>query len=136
MNGARVLVVDTHGDSATFLCRLLDAAGFQTASTPRAEVALDSVLTEGVATVLVAHAGELGATVDVLRSARSRPEPVVNGVGLVALVDDEAAMEVVLAAGADAVLVRPVEAEQLVETVTEVCATTPEARAGRRRAGS
>lgn len=132
---ARVLVVDDDQSSATTLQRVLGAAGFDTAVVRSNRMTLAVVRDEDVAVVLVANTGRgIGATTELVAQLRTRPEPPLYQVGIVALVDDEVDAAFGLGEEADAVLVRPVAADLLVDVVTEVAATTSTARAARRSA--
>lgn len=132
---ARVLVVDDDRQSADTLRRVLDAAGFDTASVRTTRLALAVVRDEDVAVVLVANTGRgIGATTDLVTRLRTRPEPQLRAAGIVALVDDEVDAAFGLGDEADAVLVRPVAADRLVDVVTEIAATPPDARTARRSA--
>lgn len=132
---ARVLVVDDDRQSADTLQRVLDAAGFDTASVRTTRWALGVVRDEDVAVVLVANTGRgIGATTDLVARLRTRPEPQLRAAGIVALVDDEVDAAFGLGDEADAVLVRPVAADRLVDVVTEVAATPADARTARRSA--
>lgn len=132
---ARVLVVDDDRSSATTLQRILAAAGFDTAVVRTTRLALSVVRDEDVAVLLVANSGRgIGATTDLVAQLRTRPEPPLRDAGIVALVDDEVDAAFGLGEEADAVLVRPVDADRLVDVVTEVAATTTAARTARRSA--
>jgi CheY-like chemotaxis protein len=131
---ARVVVVDDKRDSATTVGAVLGAAGFEAASTADTTSAIESVLHEGVDVVLAAHSsGGATRSAEVVREIRTRAEPLVRDVSVVVLVDDAGGADAALAAGADSVLIRPVEADRIVEAVTEVAATAPSVRAARRR---
>lgn len=131
--GVRVLVVDDRADAAELLVRVLSAAGFRAAAVADRRRALRVVATEHVAVVAAAHGpARLAATTDLVTSLRSRPEPPLRDVGLVVLLDDAADARFGLGAEADAVVVRPVDAGDLVDEVTDVAATDPAARALRR----
>jgi DNA-binding response OmpR family regulator len=133
---ARVLVVDDDHRSATTLCRLLDAAGFHAVVVRTQRLATEVVRDERVAVVLVSNSTRgIAATTDLVTAMRTRPEPQLRDVGVVALVDDEIDAAFGLGDEADGVLVRPVDAGRLVDVVTEVAATAPAARSARRRAG-
>jgi DNA-binding NarL/FixJ family response regulator len=133
--GARVVVVDDHPDAGRTVCAVLGVAGFDAVTTRDAAAATESVASEGVAVVVVAHAaGTAGRSTDLVRTLRTSVEPTVRDVSVVVLVDDAGGADAALAAGADSVLIRPVEAERIVEAVTEVAATDPAVRADRRRA--
>jgi DNA-binding response OmpR family regulator len=133
---ARVLVVDDDHRSATTLQQVLDAAGFHSAVVRTRRVVTDVVRDEQVAVVLVSNSSRgIAATTDLVALLRTRPEPPLRDVGIVALVDDEIDAAFGLGDEADAVLVRPVDAGRLVDVVTEVAATPAAARVARRRAG-
>jgi DNA-binding NarL/FixJ family response regulator len=132
--GARVVVVDDHPDAGRTVCAVLGAAGFEAVTTRDATAATESVASEGVAVVVVAHAaGNAVRSADLVRTLRSSVDPTTRDVSVLALVDDAGGADAALVAGADSVLIRPVEAERIVEAVTEVAATDASVRADRRR---
>jgi len=132
--GARVVVVDDHHDAGHTVCVVLGAAGFEAVTTRDVRAAVDAVANEGVAVVVAAHgAGGAPRSAALVNELRSAPEPGTRDVSVVVLVDDAGGADAALAAGADSVLVRPVEAERIVEAVTEVAATDASVRAARRR---
>ncbi len=133
---ARVLVVDDDHRSAATLQRVLGAAGFDSAVVRTRRLVTAVVHDEQVAVVLMSNAARgIAATTDLVALLRTRPEPVLRDVGIVALVDDEVDAAFGLGDEADAVLVRPVDAGRLVDVVTEVAATPAASRTARRRAG-
>ncbi len=135
-SGARVLIAEDHRNTAALLSRLLSVAGFHPASASEPSVITDVVLHEDVAVVLASYSGRgIAATTDLVGALRSRPEPELSEVGVVALVDDEADARFGLAAAADAVLVRPVDVTALADALTDVAATHASMRAARRAAG-
>ena len=82
------------------------------------------VVAEEVPVVVASFTGRgVGATTALLRELRSRPEPALRDAGFVAIVDAEIDAALGLETEADRVLVRPVEAEELVDAVTEVAAS-------------
>ncbi|MDQ2677484.1 MAG: hypothetical protein M3Y51_01970 [Actinomycetota bacterium] len=136
-SGARVLIAEDHRDTALLLSQLLSVAGFHPASASDTSVITDVVLHEDVAVVLASYSGRgIAATTDLVGALRSRPEPALSGVGVVALVDHESDARFGLGASADAVLVRPVDVTQLADALTDVAATRVAARTARRAAGA
>jgi DNA-binding response OmpR family regulator len=133
--GARVLVVEDHPDTARLLTTVLGAAGFDARAWHRAESVADVLVAESVAALVVSFSGRgIAATTELVAALRARPEELVAGAAIVALVDDEVDLRFGLADAADAVLVRPVPADQLVNAVTEAAATSAAARQLRRPA--
>jgi len=130
----RVLILDDRRDNAAFLCSIFTAHAFEAASTSDVHRAIDSVLEEDVDVVVVAYASDGGATAHAVTLVRSSPESTVRDVAVVALVDDPWSAEQAIAAGADAVLVRPVHASRLVAVISRSGATKPASRAARRTA--
>ena len=131
----RVVVVDDHADAGRTVCAVLSAAGFETVATREQTAATESVIHEGVSVLVAAHsAGGAAQSADLVRELRSGAHPTLRDVSVVVLVDDAGGADAALAAGADSVLIRPVESERLVEAVTEVAATDADQRAARRRA--
>jgi DNA-binding response OmpR family regulator len=130
----RVLILDDRRDSAAFLCSIFTTHAFEAASTSDVHRAMDSVLDEGVDVVVVAYLSDGGATAHAVTRVRSSPEAAVRDVAMVTLVDDPWSAEQAIAAGADAVLVRPVHASRLVAVVSRSAATKPASRAARRTA--
>lgn len=128
MAGARVLVAEDRPGAAQLITTILRTAGFDAAPVDH-EYTATRVLTDEVVPVVVASfSGRgVGATTALLRELRSRPEPQLRGAGVVAIVDDPADAAFGIGSEADAVLVRPVDAADLVDAVTEVAST------GRRR---
>jgi CheY-like chemotaxis protein len=121
--GARVLIGEDRADTARLLGEVLGAAGFVTAPVRHESTAARILAHEEVPVVLASFSGRgVGATAALLREIRSRPEPHVRGAAVVALVDDPRDAALGIGTEADAVLVRPVDAERLVDTVTEVAA--------------
>ena len=124
MAGARVLVAEDREDAARLLGVVLGAAGFRTASVPHELIATRVIATEAVPVVVSSFSGRgVGATAALLRELRSRPEPALRDAGVVAIVDAEVDAAFGIGSDADAVLVRPVDAERLVEAVTEVASS-------------
>jgi len=130
----RVLILDDRRDSASFLCSIFTAHAFESASTSDIHRAMDSVLEEDVDVVVVAYLSDGAATAHAVTRVRSSPEAAVRDVAMVTLVDDPWSAEQAIAAGADAVLVRPVHASRLVAVVSRSAATKPASRAARRTA--
>ena len=131
--GARVLIAEDHRDTATLLTQLLSVAGFHPATATESQVITDVVLHEDVAVVLASFSGRgIAATTDLVGALRSRPEPVLAGVGVVAIVDDPSDALFGLGVEADAVLVRPVDVALLADALTDVAATGADVRAARR----
>lgn len=133
-SGARVLVVEDQPDTAMLLTTVLRAAGFDARSIAQGSWVPAVVLDEDV-TVLVVSFSQRGiaAATQLVGQLRGRPEAPLAEAGIVALVDDEIDALFGLGDAADAVLVRPVPADRLVDAVTEIAATPPAARRLRRR---
>jgi CheY-like chemotaxis protein len=132
---ARVLVVEDDQHGAATLREVLSAAGFQVAVVRTDRLATEVVVHEDVAVVVLANTRRgIAATTRLVATLRTRPEPQLRDAGVVALVEDEVDAAFGLGDEADAVLVRPVDADRLVDVVTEVASTSPAARAARRRA--
>lgn len=124
MAGARVLVAEDRADAARLLTTVLGAAGFEAAPVSHEYTATRALGRHEVPVVVASFTGRgVGATAALLRELRSRPEPSLRAAGVVAIVDHETDAAFGIAAEADAVLVRPVDAERLVDAVTEVAAT-------------
>jgi DNA-binding response OmpR family regulator len=122
--GARVLVAEDRAGTATLLTEVLGAAGFDAAPVDHEVLAAQVLASEEVPVVVASFSGRgVGATTALLRELRSRPEPALRDAGFVAIVDAEIDAALGLATEADRVLVRPVEAEELVDAVTEVAAS-------------
>jgi CheY-like chemotaxis protein len=123
MPGARVLVAEDRDGTARLLTEVLGAAGFHAAPVAHEYTATQVLADEDVPVVLASFSGRgIGATTALLRELRSRPEPRLRDAGVVVLVDDERDAAFGVAKEADAVLVRPVDADRLVDAVTEVAA--------------
>ncbi len=130
---ARVLVVEEDRSHAEALSRVLEAAGFHVASVRSPTLALRCLRDEHVAVLVLSNSVRgIAATTRLVTSLRSRPEPQLHDAGIVAIVDDQVDAAFGLGDDADVVLIRPVEADRLVDAVTEVASTDPEARAARR----
>ena len=124
MPGARVLVAEDRAGAASLLTEVLGAAGFDAAPVEHEALAAQVLASEDVPVVVASFTGRgVGATTALLRELRSRPEPTLREAGFVAIVDAEIDAALGLATEADRVLVRPVEAEELVDAVTEVAAS-------------
>lgn len=124
MPGARVLVAEDRAGAATLLTEVLGAAGFDAAPVGHEALAAQVLASEEVPVVVASFSGRgVGATTALLRELRSRPEPALRDAGFVAIVDAEIDAALGLATEADRVLVRPVEADELVDAVTEVAAS-------------
>jgi len=134
LRGARVLVVEDHADTALVLTSVLGAAGFDARAWDRADEVADVVVAESVAVLVVSFSGRgIAATTELVGALRARPEAALGGAAIVALVDDEIDLRFGLAEAADAVLVRPVPADRLVDAVTDAAATSAATRERRRR---
>jgi DNA-binding NarL/FixJ family response regulator len=132
--GTRVVVVDDRTDAGATVAAVLGGAGFEAVTTGDLTATMEAVLHEGVAVVVAAHgSGGVGVSARFVQSLRDRPEPALRDVSVVALVDDPTSADAALSAGADSVLLRPVESDRLVEAVTDVAALDPTSRAARRR---
>jgi DNA-binding NarL/FixJ family response regulator len=122
--GARVLVAEDRVGPAILLTEVLATAGFHAAPVAHELIVTRVVAAEDVAVVVASFSGRgVGATASLLRELRSRPEPGVRHVGVVAILDDESDAAFGIGSDADAVLLRPVDAERLVDAVTEVAAS-------------
>ena len=135
MARVRVLLAEDRQDTSRLLAAVLGAAGFQVASVPHEVLVAPVLVAEEVRVVVASFCGRgVGATAALLRELRSRPEPVLRDACVVAIVDDEVDAAFGIGTDADAVLVRPVDAGELVDAVTEVAASWGRDR--RRRAGT
>jgi DNA-binding response OmpR family regulator len=133
-DSARVLVVEDRRDTAELLTSVIRAAGFDARSCARATSVAEVIMEEEVAVLVVSFSGlGIAATTDLVGALRSRPESPLANAAVVALVDEEVDVLFGLGDAADAVLVRPVRADRLVDTITEVAATSAAARLLRRR---
>ena len=130
---ARVLVVEEDPRHGEALSRVLDAAGFQVAVVRSAALALRCMRDEQVAVVVLSNSVRgIAVTTAMVARLRTRPEPQLRDAGVVAIVDDQVDAAFGLGEDADVVLVRPVDAERLVDAVTEVASTDADARSARR----
>ena len=95
---------------------------------------------EQVAVVLCAYSGDGTPSAALIRRIRSRSEPAIHDVGIVALVDEPWAADRAAQAGADAVLVRPVHSSRLLTVINQTAASSAHqgiaAPPSDRRAGS
>lgn len=129
-----MLVVEDRADTAQLLASVLRTAGFEAATVRGARSVPEVLLEEGVAVVVVSFSGHgIAATTELVGELRSRPEGPLMHAGIVALVDDEIDVLFGLGDAADAVLIRPVPADRLIDVITDVAATPPAARQLRRR---
>ncbi len=101
--------------AAALIGRLLTDAGAEVAVTPSSEAAALSVEEEGVAVVVVTD-----GTLDLVAGLRSSASRKQRSVAVVVVLDTEHEADEALRSGADSVLIRPVEADRLVETVTRL----------------
>ena len=125
MAGVRVLVAEDRAGAATLLIEVLGAAGFDAAPVAHELTATQVLASEDVPVVVASFSGRgVGATSALLRELRSRPEPALRAAGFVAIVDDEIDAAFGIGSDADVVLVRPVDADRLVDAVTEVAASS------------
>lgn len=130
---ARVLLVEEDAGHAGTLARVLDLGGFHVAVVRSAQLALQCIRDEDVRVVVLSNSRRgIAMTTHLVSQLRSRPEPGLNTAGIVAIVDDQVDAAFGLGDDADAVLVRPFDADRLVDAVTEVSSTDPEARNARR----
>lgn len=114
--GRMVVLADRDDDpAAAVLAQELTTAGGEVAVTSSAEAAAVSIQEESVATLVVAR--EDLPLVTALRGAASRRQRTVS---VIALLDTADGADAALAAGADAVLIRPVELDRLVEALTRL----------------
>ncbi len=114
--GRVVVLTDRDDDpAASVLGQELTAAGAEVAVTGSSVAAAESIRHESV-TTLVVTGTDLSIVVE-LRTAVSRPQRTVS---IVAVVDDADGADLALRAGADSVLIRPVESDRLVEAVTRL----------------
>ncbi|CAB4530805.1 unannotated protein [freshwater metagenome] len=128
---ARVLICEDQPQVAAVLLAVLRAAGFEAESLSRSDGVADVLLQESVAVLLVSFSGrEASASTDLLTQLRGRPEPVLNQAAILVMSDQPLGSN----CGADAALLRPVEAQRLVDAVTEVASTGSLARELRRNA--
>ncbi len=126
-------MVDDNRDSAATLVAVLRASGFDVAAVRSARVAMSVLAEEDAAVVLVSFTGRgVAATTDLVSRLRRRPEPGLARIGIVSIVDDRSDGRFGLEAESDGMLVRSFTAARLVDLVTDVAATTPAVRAGRR----
>lgn len=113
----RVVVLADRADdpTAAVIGAELASAGAEVAVTSSSVAAVESIQHESVNTLVVS--GSDLSIVTGLRDAASRRQRTVS---VVAVVDDASVADAALGAGADSVLIRPVEAERLVEAVTRL----------------
>ncbi|HMU79979.1 MAG TPA: hypothetical protein P5193_06950 [Microthrixaceae bacterium] len=113
MTLGHVVVVVRPGDpGGVMLGDLLGAAGAEVLLTDSVALAAGTALSDPPSTIVLATpATTLVADLRGSLSARQR------GVSVVVVVDDADAADSALADGADSVLIRPVEAERLVEAI-------------------
>lgn len=113
----RVVVLGASDDdaAAALIGRLLSEAGAEVAVTPSTAATAEAVETEDVSTVVVTN----GAT-DLVAGLRASTSRRQRNVSVVAVVDTTDDADAALEAGADSVLMRPVEAERLVEAVSSL----------------
>lgn len=129
----RVVVVDGNEPAGATAAAILTRAGFEAVASDDPAAALEAVRTEGVSVVVV------GGTVGdrpgpaIVTDVRDHGEAVVRDVSVVVLVDDAPGADAALAAGADSVLLRPVEADRLAEAVGDVARLDASSRSARRR---
>ncbi len=128
---ARVLICEDQPQVADILLSVLRTAGFEAESLARPADVPEVLLQESVAVLLVSLSGrEAAVTIELLAQLRGRPEPVLNQAAILVMSDQPLAAD----CGADAALQRPVDAQRLVDAVTEIAATGSLARELRRNA--
>ena len=128
---ARVLICEDQPQVADILLAVLRTAGFEAESLARPADVPEVLLQESVAVLVVSLSGrEAAVTTELLAQLRGRPEPVLNQAAILVMSDQPLEPD----CGADAALQRPVEAQRLVDAVTEVAATGALARELRRNA--
>jgi DNA-binding NtrC family response regulator len=126
-----VLICEDQPQVADILLAVLRTAGFEAESLARPADVPEVLLQESVAVLVVSLSGrEAAVTTELLAQLRGRPEPVLNQAAILVMSDQPLASD----CGADAALQRPVEAQRLVDAVTEVAATGALARELRRNA--
>ncbi|MEX0767905.1 MAG: hypothetical protein WD029_05500 [Microthrixaceae bacterium] len=117
---ARVLICEDQPHVADLLAAVLRAAGFDAQSLSRVEGVIDVLLQESVAVLLVSFSGlDAEVSLALVKQLRGRPEPTLSQAGIVVMSNQKASSS----SGADAELIRPVQAQHLVDVVTEVAAT-------------
>jgi DNA-binding response OmpR family regulator len=125
----RVLVVDDDRDACELVARIVEAAGWGAARAHSGEEAI-SALTGGrppfAAMVLDFVEGGTEAGLRVLEEVRRRPE--LADVGVVVIPASRYDKEIAWRAGADAVLVRPFHADDLVNELYALFTRTPDER--------
>ncbi|MEI7888287.1 MAG: hypothetical protein WCJ04_12925 [Actinomycetes bacterium] len=128
---ARVLICEDQPQVADILLAVLRTAGFEAQSLARAADVADVLLQESVAVLLVSLSGrDASASYELVSQLRGRPEPVLNQAAILVMSDQPLAPD----CSADAALRRPVDAQRLVDAVTEVAATSALSRELRRNA--
>jgi DNA-binding response OmpR family regulator len=112
----RILVVDDHPDAARLLGKLLRSSGYEVAEVADHQIALITLLNEPQpisAVVASFYASGTGACVKLLDAVRSHPEPRVNSVRMVLIIDTPRQQMFTWQAGVDDILLRPYEAAEL-----------------------
>jgi DNA-binding response OmpR family regulator len=128
---ARVLLCEDQPQVAAILGAVLRAAGFEAESLARSADVADVMLQESVAVLLISFSGrEESDTTSLVTQLRGRPEPVLNQAAILVIGDQPLPSDCAV----DAELLRPVEAQRLVDAVTELAATSSLVRELRRNA--
>lgn len=110
-----VLGADDGDPTASLVGQVLADAGAEVAVTASREAAAESVESEDVAVLVV-----VDGTTDLVAGLRSSDSPRQRHVSIAVVVSSADHADGALDAGADSVLIRPVEADRLVEAVTRL----------------
>ena len=119
---AKVLVVDDNSDAATLVARILRRAGFEVAEAHDYHVAIATMANEpDLAAVLSAFsiAGS-GAALKLLDAVRNHSLAEVRDLPVIVISDHPRQSLFAWQAGADEMLVRPVDIDVLTEAVNDV----------------
>jgi DNA-binding response OmpR family regulator len=130
--GVRVLVVDDHPDAGRLLGRILRREGYEVAESSDQQLAVASLVheTEPVGAIVASFTvSGTRASLRLLDSIRNHPEAAVNQLRVLLVSDQPRQQIFCLQAGADAILLRPYHADDLLAAIASMLARAESDRA-------
>ena len=132
----RVLIVDDHPDAARLLGKIYRRAGYEVAEVDDHHVALNSILDEPEpihAVVVGFSTAGTGASLRLLDAIRNHNDPRVNSTRFLLISDHPRKQIFCFQAGADAIMLRPLESSELLDLTADMILRPEEERIPYRR---